>query len=94
MEIVLDGSSIRSEAAFHDAIGEAARDAGFEGYGRNLDALQDVLTGILPLPIDFRWVRIERARGAIGPRFERLVQVLRDAEAELDSAQFRLELEP
>ncbi|HYI63568.1 MAG TPA: barstar family protein [Allosphingosinicella sp.] len=93
MELLLDGRSIRSEALFHDVIDRAALSAGFDGYGRNLDALWDVLTAILPIPVEVRWTDSDASRQAIGPRFDMLVQVMRDAEKELGPADFRLRVE-
>jgi RNAse (barnase) inhibitor barstar len=94
MLLVLDGGSMDGEAAFHDVIDRAALDAGFEGYGRNLDALWDVLTNILPTPVEISWVNTTAARAAIGPRFDRIVQVLREAEAKLGPAGLKVRLEP
>jgi ribonuclease inhibitor len=82
-QILLDGRSMVSEADFHDVIGGAARAAGLEGYGRNLDALWDVLTGFLPLPVEVRWTNGRAARAALGPRFDRLLEVFKDASEEL-----------
>ena len=92
-KLVLDGNAIDSEADFHDMIDRAARSAGFAFYGRNLDALWNVLTAILPQPVEVRWLNAESCRVALGDRFERILAVFRDAEDELGSA-FQLRLEP
>ena len=91
-KLILDGNAIKSEGDFHDAIDHAAHAAGFEGYGRNLDALWDVITAILPLPVDARWLNADACRDALGDRFGRIVWVFRDAEQELGSS-FRFTLE-
>ncbi|HEX8449280.1 MAG TPA: barstar family protein [Allosphingosinicella sp.] len=93
MEINLDGDEIRSESAFHDAIAQAARSIGFEGYGRNLDALSDLLTGVLPRPLRIRWSDADVSRHAIGPRFDRLVETVREAERELGPSELQLAME-
>lgn len=94
MEILLDGREIRTESAFHDRIAEAASAAGFDGYGRNLDALWDTLTGILPLPLSIHWVRSGASRAAMGPTFDKLVGVIREAEAELGPSHFKVRVQP
>ena len=91
--LVLDGNAIESEADFHVVIDRAARLAGFEGYGRNLDALWDVITAVLPQPVEVHWLYADAFRAALGDRFERITSVFRDAEAELGSS-FRLTVEP
>ncbi|HYI48241.1 MAG TPA: barstar family protein [Allosphingosinicella sp.] len=93
MELILDGKEIGSEAAFHDVIDKAARSVGFKGYGRNLDALEEVLAAILPAPVSIRWVNADRSRTAIGARFDKLIDVMTDAETELGTDQFRFSLE-
>ena len=93
MELMFDGGKVGSEAAFHDVVERAAESVGFEGYGRNLDALWDVLTGILPRPLRIRWLEAEVSRKAVGPRFDRLVEVLRDAERELGPSELQLAME-
>jgi ribonuclease inhibitor len=90
--LVLDGNAIESEADFHDVIDRAARAVGFKSYGRNLDALWDVITAILPLPVEVHWVNADACRAALGDRFERIMSVFRDAEDEIGSS-FRLTVE-
>ena len=94
MEILLDGREIRTESDFHNLIDETARRAGFPCYGRNLDALWDILTGILPPPLKVHWVHSDLSRAALGPRFDELLDVFRDAEVELGSAEFQLRVQP
>ena len=92
-KLILDGNAIKSESDFHDAIDRAARAVGFEGYGRNLDALWDVITAILPLPVDVKWLNTDACRDALGDRFSRIVLVLREAEQKLGRS-FRFSIEP
>lgn len=92
-KLILDGNAIKSEGDFHDAIDRAARAVGFEGYGRNLDALWDVITAILPLPVDVQWLNADVCRDALGDRFQRIASVFRDAEQKLGPS-FRFSIEP
>jgi len=50
-------------------------------FGRNLDALWDALTTELPGPIEIVWPDSAAARAALGPDYDRLLAVLREAEA-------------
>jgi ribonuclease inhibitor len=93
MELRFDGSTVRSEAAFHDVIDQAAQSIGFVGYGRNLDALWDVLTGILPPPVRIYWSQAGASREAIGRRFNKLVAILHEAERELGRSDMQLVME-
>ncbi|TVR99066.1 MAG: barnase inhibitor [Rhodospirillales bacterium] len=51
-------------------------------FGRNLDALWDVLTTDLEGPCTVRWHHCGRSAAAMGPDFERLLAVLQDAARE------------
>jgi ribonuclease inhibitor len=77
-QLHFDGRSLSSEADFHDAIDRAAREVGFVGYGRNLDALWDVLTGFLALPVRVRWVNSGLNR-SWGQRYDKIVGIFEDA---------------
>lgn len=88
--LILDGLNIRSDGAFDDAIMEWS-DFGF--YGRNLDALWDVLTGIVDPPIEIRWSNAQLSKDSMGASFDQIVSVMREAEAELGSEQFRLSID-
>ncbi|HEX8579407.1 MAG TPA: barstar family protein [Allosphingosinicella sp.] len=91
-ELLLDGRSMASEADLHDVIDRAAREVGFGGYGRNLDALWDVLTGFLELPVQVRWVNA-RFNHAWGLRYDKIVRIFEDAERELGT-EFKFEIMP
>jgi ribonuclease inhibitor len=93
MELHLDGRTIRSEAAFHDVIEKATQSVGFEGYGRNLDALSDVLTGILPRPLRIRWLQASVSRKALGPRFDKIAGILHEAQRDLGPSEMQLIME-
>ena len=88
--LLLDGLSVRSNDAFDDAITEWSD---FGWYGRNLDALWDVLTGIVDPPIEIHWSNAQLSKDAMGASFDQIVSVMREAEAELGSEQFRLNID-
>jgi ribonuclease inhibitor len=74
----LDGIAILSEDAFYDALCR-----GLPGmpahFGRNLDALWDALTGVVPGPFAIEWRHASRSAAALGPRYGLIVGVLREA---------------
>lgn len=78
MTVELDGAAITTEAALHTAFREAS---GVEWYGGNLDALFDLLVGIVDPPIAIRWRNAALSRAGIGERYDRLVMVMMDAVA-------------
>jgi ribonuclease inhibitor len=78
MNTEIDGINIKTEAEFHAAISRAlslpAR------YGRNLDALFDVLSGDVERPIVLVWKNSSISESSMGDVFERIVNVLRKIE--------------
>ena len=78
MIVQLDGSKIRSEAEFHRAIAEALNLG--PCYGRNLDALWDVLTRDVERPFSLVWNDAEAFRTSMPVAFEAIVGLLRDVE--------------
>jgi ribonuclease inhibitor len=94
MRIDIEGGSIRSEADFHEAIARALGLAGH--YGRNLDALWDVLSTDVERPLSIVWKHSEQSRASMSG-FAKVVDVLRrveehDAALGLDD-RFELHLE-
>jgi RNAse (barnase) inhibitor barstar len=89
LSLTLDGRQIQSEAQFHAALRDAS---GVDWYGaNNLDALFDLLVGVVATPIELTWTHAAQSRAAIGARFDRIVTVILDAVAERDGISFRLE---
>jgi RNAse (barnase) inhibitor barstar len=76
INLVRNGHEIASEADFQDMIDRAARAEGFTLYGRNLYATWDVLTALLPGPVEVHWRNADACRGRLGERFERIVSLL------------------
>lgn len=62
-------------------------------FGRNLDALWDVLTTEVPGPFKIVWKRAGLSKKSMGRDFNRAVKLLRDLEKERDDFQLQLELE-
>ena len=81
MKVLLDGAQITDEAAFHTAMRGAS---GVDWYGGNLDALFDLLVGVVTEPVEIRWINAAASRAAIGERFDRIVAVIFDAIAYRD----------
>lgn len=87
MKVIIDGSDIHTEADFHKIIAEAL---GFPShYGRNLDALWDVLSTDLERPVTLIWKNSASSQEAMGESFEKIVDILnkivdQDVEWELD----------
>ena len=74
----LNGSKIRSEAEFHGEIAAALNLGPY--YGRNLDALWDVLTRNVERPVSLVWNDAETSRTNMPAAFETIVGLLRDVE--------------
>jgi len=85
----LDGRSIASERDLHDAIADQLQPP---VYGRNLDALDEVLTQMVEPPIEILWTDAARSRSVLGDRFEKFVEVFRDVEAQYKPGQYRFDL--
>lgn len=77
---VLDGQTVTSIEKFYD---ELTRQLPFpRHFGRNLDALWDVLTVDLPGPVELTWENAALSRKAMGGDYELLVELLREAAEE------------
>lgn len=90
MTVNLDGNIIDSEALFRTAFRKAS---GVEWYGGNLDALFDLMVGVVSEPIEIIWINAARSRAAIGERFDRLLTVIFDAIAHRGDGSINLRLE-
>lgn len=72
---VLDGKSVRSLDRFY---GEISGQLAFPvHFGRNLDALWDVLAADIEGPVELVWENPESSREAMGEDFDRVLAVLR-----------------
>jgi ribonuclease inhibitor len=74
MERTIDGRAIATEGDFHRAV---AALLGFPPYyGRNLDALWDILSTDLERPVTLIWRDAAESRRNLGPAFDRILEVL------------------
>lgn len=94
MKIEIDGNSIKTEAEFHIAISRALSLP--PHYGKNLDALFDILSGDVERPVVLVWKGSPVSKAYMGDSFDRIVDVLRrierqDAEWDLEDV-FELQL--
>jgi ribonuclease inhibitor len=79
-KVKLAGKSIRSLEEFY---GQIARKLRFpDHFGRNLDALWDVLTTDIRGPLELAWEDSEASKKSMGKDFEKVAALLRDVEKE------------
>jgi ribonuclease inhibitor len=81
--LILDGAAILSEDAFYDALMQGLPGMPAQ-FGRNLDALWDALTRDVPGPFAVEWRDAARSARAIGPRYARIMEVLKEAASARD----------
>ena len=86
MNVILDGLLIESEDDFHDVITKELDLPIW--YGRNLDALWDVLTGMVERPVNLVWLNSEISRLRLS-RYEKIIDLFKDV-AEMDNALGRI----
>lgn len=87
MEVILDGNKILNLNEFHEELKNKLHLPHF--YGDNLDSLWDCLTGEIDLPIIIKWQNISISKQALGKSSELLISILKDAENELGSENFK-----
>jgi ribonuclease inhibitor len=79
---ILNGKAIHSLDEFYDEIsGQLSLPAYF---GRNLDALWDVLSTEVEGPTEIVWLNAEASRQAMGEDFEKVMKVLKELEGQRD----------
>jgi ribonuclease inhibitor len=76
----LRGKRIRSLDEFYDEI--SGRLNFPDHFGRNLDALWDVLTTDIGGPVELVWENSSTSRSSMGKDFEKISVLLRDVEKE------------
>lgn len=74
----IDGLKIRTEADFHSEIARALSFGSY--YGKNLDALWDVLSRELERPVSLVWKNADTSQKSMPVEFEKIVDLLRDVE--------------
>ena len=78
--ITLNGDAVRTENAFHAAIMEQS---GVEWYGCNLDALDEMLSSIIPEargPFRIVWENADLSYDGFGQRYLMIVGLMKEAE--------------
>jgi ribonuclease inhibitor len=81
-KLKLLGKSITSLDEFY---GEIAKKLRFpDSFGRNLDALWDVLTTDVQGPLELVWEDSEASKKSMGKDFERVAALLKEVEKERD----------
>lgn len=77
---VIQGASIRSLDDLYDALGRSLQLP--DHFGRNLDALWDVLSTDIEGPFDIVWEDAESSKSAMGDDFDRVVSLFEDLRRE------------
>jgi ribonuclease inhibitor len=78
MNIEFDGEAIQAEIDFHYALAEALDLPDY--YGKNLNALWDILSTDVERPLRLEWKNSVISKDAMGERFDLIVGVLRRVE--------------
>ena len=86
----LNGNAIRSLDNFYDRI-STLKDMP-KLFGRNLDALWDVLSIDVEGPFEIIWKEAEASKKLMGKDFDRIVKLLRDMEKERDDFKLKIDL--
>lgn len=76
----LSGKKIRSLEDFYDQIAQKLDLP--THFGRNLDALWDVLTGDVEGPVEIRWADSALSKIFMGSDFDKVERLLKDLEKE------------
>jgi len=85
---LLSGKTVRSRDVFYD---EIARQLAFpEHFGRNLDALWDVLSADIEGPIEVVWEDPDSSRLGMGHDFDRILAILKGVAKERKDFRVRL----
>ena len=77
MEIIIDGLKIKSEDDFHYIIAKELDIP--DWYGKNLDALWDVLTGMAIRPLKITWINSKQSEKILG-RYKEIINLLKEIE--------------
>ncbi len=62
-----------------------------EHFGRNLDALWDVLSADIEGPFEIEWKHASDSRKAMGKNFERAVKLLQELQEEREDFKLKME---
>lgn len=78
MKRVLDGSGVRTKAEMLDALAEALDFPGY--FGRNLDALNDLVNDLPPGEHSLLWQRPDVLRASDPDAYEQILDILGHAD--------------
>lgn len=78
MNVEIDGTSIQSEAEFHAVIVNALNFPSY--YGKNLDALLDILSSNVERPLVLIWKNSACSKASMADAFAKIVDALRRIE--------------
>jgi len=82
MDIIIEGEKIETLEELHLFLKESL--AFPEYYGMNLDALWDMLTCWVELPLTISWKNYQLSEKILGESASRLMDLFEDAEKELE----------
>jgi ribonuclease inhibitor len=85
----LNGRSIRSLDDLYDRL--SSRLSLPDYFGRNLDALRDLLSTDVEGPFEIFWTHAADSKRAMGKDFDRAVKLLRELEKERDDFKLKIE---
>jgi ribonuclease inhibitor len=85
----LNGKDIRSLDDLYDQL--SSRLSLPEHFGRNLDALWDVLSADMEGPFEIEWKHANDSWKAMGKDFERAVKLLKELQNERDDFKLKME---
>jgi ribonuclease inhibitor len=85
----LNGRSIRSLDDLYDRL--SSRLSLPDHFGRNLDALRDVLSTDVEGPFEIAWMHAADSKRSMGKDFDRAVKLLRELEKERDDFKLKIE---
>ncbi len=86
---ILNGKDIRSLDDLYDQL--SSRLSFPEHFGRNLDALWDVLSADIEGPFEIEWKNANDSRKTMGKNFERAVKVLQELQKERNDFKLKIE---
>ncbi len=84
----LNGKGIRSLNDFYDQLSSQLSLP--EHFGRNLDALWDVLSADIEGPFEIEWKHANDSRKIMGENFERVVKLLQELQEERDDFKLKM----
>jgi ribonuclease inhibitor len=88
-QYTLDGKTVRSLDDLYDQL--SIRFSLPEHFGRNLDALWDVLSTDVEGPFEIVWKHSQHSKKLMGKDFDRVVKLLKDLQKERDDFTLKIE---